>query len=354
MSAVELFDLQPEKQLYDVLMRATEEERDLYCAQGKFKAMCALLKYDRFLHNNAGDLALNKLGKSTFKVVLESFPDFTQGLALIEATHPAFIYTPEFKAYTQDFLEITESEQNGYTNKIYTLGDKTYTISYKRNILYSETWKTDGKLDRKVSPAIIIYHKNGQPKILQWYRNGESYRENNEAIYEKYYETGVIWQKSWGNGEIVHREDGPAIIRYNENGKVEEEEWYLNDKSFRRDGGPVLIRYHENGKIEEEVWLSKNGKYNRGDDLPASINYREDGTLYLRKWYKNDQFHRRNGPAMIEYDENEKVIEERWYLRDELRRKGGPVVVQYVDGVVVKEYATAEDFGQTIYDEELE
>ena len=193
------FGMRPEKELYSILMRATPEERDLYCQQGKFKAMCALLKYDRFLYNNSGDLALNKLGRSTFKIVLESFPDFTQGLALIEAIHPGFIYTDEFAAYVKDYLKITQENKEGIQETIYTLGAYKYIYSTRDGIKYSELWYKDGKEHRIGAPSYMTYFQDGN---VQW--------------------------ETWSVNGVRHREDGPAIILHDKNGKITYSVWYID------------------------------------------------------------------------------------------------------------------------------
>jgi hypothetical protein len=39
----------------------------------------------------------------------------------------------------------------------------------------------------------------------------------------------------------------------------------------------------------------------------------KDGT---KRWYKNDQYHREDGPADISYDENGSIIYEAYYLTE--------------------------------------
>ena len=66
----------------------------------------------------------------------------------------------------------------------------------------------------------------------------------------------------------------PEIERcYYENGQVSEKYYLLNKqlKQFHREDGPAVIRYYEDGKIKEETY------------------------------YINDQWHRKNGPAYIYY-----------------------------------------------------
>jgi hypothetical protein len=115
----------------------------------------------------------------------------------------------------------------------------------------------------------------------------------------------------WFRRGRLHREDGPAIICYN-NGRITSEYWYRNGKRHR-DDGPASICY-ENGKIISEYWYH-DGKLHR-DDGPASIWYK-DGQITNEYWVYNDALHRVNGPAKVLYN-NGKTTEEWWFRDDKL------------------------------------
>jgi hypothetical protein len=48
----------------------------------------------------------------------------------------------------------------------------------------------------------------------------------------------------------LHREDGPAYIKYDENGIIKDERYYLNNELFRHDNGPTWISYEEDAVYE--------------------------------------------------------------------------------------------------------
>ena len=50
-----------------------------------------------------------------------------------------------------------------------------------------------------------------------------------------------------------HRLDGPAVIYYDEDGNIEEEQYYQNDKLHRLKG-PAIIKYYEDNTIKEELY----------------------------------------------------------------------------------------------------
>ena len=51
--------------------------------------------------------------------------------------------------------------------------------------------------------------------------------------------------------------------------------------------------------------------------------YYENGNIKEERWYKNNKYHRDNGPAIICYNENQNIINEEFYLNgkkvDELK-----------------------------------
>jgi antitoxin component YwqK of YwqJK toxin-antitoxin module len=81
---------------------------------------------------------------------------------------------------------------------------------------------------------------------------------------------------------VVHRLDGAAIIRYDCNGCIDYEAYYVNNKLHRVDG-PARIWYNKN-KIIEVIY------------------------------YQNHECHRLDGPANIKYDENGNITEEAYYI----------------------------------------
>ena len=81
--------------------------------------------------------------------------------------------------------------------------------------------------------------------------------------------------------------DGPTVIYYRENGSVEEERWYLNDK-FHRADGPAYVYYRNDGSVKRENWYL-NGKYHRTDG-PAVVVYRKNGSVELESWYLNSEY----------------------------------------------------------------
>ena len=74
---------------------------------------------------------------------------------------------------------------------------------------------------------------------------------------------------------------------------------------------------------KQEKWYNNQGKLDRGDDLPAVINYyKNDGGRFSEQWFKNGVRHRDSQlidgktidlPAFIMYYKNEKKRREDWW-----------------------------------------
>ena len=71
----------------------------------------------------------------------------------------------------------------------------------------------DGSYDER-------YHKKGD--IYYWHR------EDGPALIG-YYEDGSIYSEGFWINNDIHREDGPAVIYYNKDGSIKYEEYWVND-----------------------------------------------------------------------------------------------------------------------------
>jgi len=60
------------------------------------------------------------------------------------------------------------------------------------------------------------------------------------------------------NGD-THRTDGPAFIRYREDGSVQFGSYFINGNRHRTDG-PSRIWYREDGRVEREEYWIHNGE----------------------------------------------------------------------------------------------
>ncbi|ANB50191.1 hypothetical protein [Powai lake megavirus] len=202
---------------------------------------------------------------------------------------------------------ISETKRQGKTVFDYNPVDDTY---YVITTTGTKIWYKGNLIHRDELPAMIC--ENGTQK---WYQYGEYSRPNDLPCIVG--DTGTqIW---YVDGEIERAGDKPAVIEPNGTQK-----WYK--KGFmHRDDGPALITkkgvmmWYRWGKLHRDDGLPAivdpnvvykwytHGLKNRGGDLPAIININGD-----LAWYCNDKLHRENGPAIIR--KNGELI---WYRHGE-------------------------------------
>ena len=128
------------------------------------------------------------------------------------------------------------------------------------------TWSYyyDGKQHRVDGPSCFIN------KTETWNRHGKTHRLNGPAVTHLSYETGNLQVKFWKNDDKVNRKDGPAIIRYYENGNVMVETWYGDHEQ------KTLIKcYDPEGNLDVERKYDNKNKW-LGDTGKSLIQYWED------------------------------------------------------------------------------
>ena len=87
-------------------------------------------------------------------------------------------------------------------------------VAVKKDFLGMEMWFLGEMLHREDGPAVI--HQNG---IKEWWQNGKRHREDGPAVEN-------VNDLQWWKHGLLHREDGPAII-YNKPGEGIQEFWFL-------------------------------------------------------------------------------------------------------------------------------
>ena len=96
-----------------------------------------------------------------------------------------------------------------------------------------------------------------------------------------YYENGNIERESWYINDKLHRLDGSASVWYYKNGNIEREFWFIND-NYHRFNGPAYIWYYENGNIEKEYWFVN------GIKVPDISEWLKENNIFI-PYTKEDQ-----------------------------------------------------------------
>jgi antitoxin component YwqK of YwqJK toxin-antitoxin module len=107
----------------------------------------------------------------------------------------------------------------------------------------------------------------------------------------------------------------PEVERtYFESGALQSERWYNEDEELHREEGPAEVRYFPNGNVSRENWIKNNISHH--EDGPASIWYYDNGKVHTKMWAVNNMFSRDDGPAKIWYEQDGRISHEQWYLDD--------------------------------------
>jgi hypothetical protein len=209
---------------------------------------------------------------------------------------------------------------------------------------------------REHAGRVVFRHKKGNVN----FENGlfVSIEGNPDHIIYHYNQTPkyAIWLNYQGQ---IHREDGPAIIRYDDEYCIIMELWVINGifPIFEDDRPQVIAYSYMDGNVETHVWCAQTpitlGNLQMGDPIwglirphhdihPAEIIYNADGTIAEEYWYilgviQNNNF---DAPAHIEYEygvNGEVSIIEEWYRDGEIYREGNrPAIVEYGRNRVVR------------------
>lgn len=178
---------------------------------------------------------------------------------------------------------------------------------------YAEKHYTpNGVMCRNDGPAYL-----SNTEILWIDRNGEKNNPNGPAKIS-FPVTGKNGDR-YRNGYSInyfldnklHNEKGPAIIRFDNNGKLEVKCWRKHGFSYRNDGGPTKIQYGENSRVES--WQDSNKNYHREGGKPAIITYAFD-KIIQEEWRISDSLHRLDGPAYIEYNYDGSIYTCEWWV----------------------------------------
>lgn len=209
----------------------------------------------------------------------------------------------------------------------YTRNDKFHKTNGPAiiNLLtYSKEWWIDGVNYNKNGPSLITYYLDRTIQY-EYYTNerGEVHRNNGPAVI-KYFSCGRKEYEKWYENGKLHNNNGPSVIEYFTSNRKKCEKWYKNGEPHN-DNGPALIDY----LYREEQWFQNGLNHDPSPNQAAVIIYYENNNKKQEIFYSNGQIHRAKGPSIISYSYNGKVIEEYYCKNNITHRDDGPARIQY-------------------------
>lgn len=202
-------------------------------------------------------------------------------------------------------------------------------------------WLSNGLLHREDGPAVI--RSNGD---VEYWINGKQMSDGEYLKLTGAEEEDIQLMKDFGLFEMLILEKS-SVKTVRPFGKSQIEEWRNSDNQLHREDGPAKTVYGETGDIEQEYWYINNRLHR--EDGPA-VNH----VGRVKKWFIDGKMHREDGPAIISHEGGEE-----WYKDGKQHREDGPASTThtgisswYIDGKLHREDGPAiesEKYGDEYY-----
>lgn len=112
------------------------------------------------------------------------------------------------------------------------------------------------------------------------------------------------------NRVVFPFEKGKVMKDYS-NGILISEMYIVDGIGLHRNNGPAIIVYNENETLNTKCFYL-NDKIDRVGDYPSIIEYNDDGNVIMEIYYHNGLQHRETGPQLLEYDGNGNIIKKHY------------------------------------------
>jgi hypothetical protein len=189
------------------------------------------------------------------------------------------------------------------------------------------------EIDNDNDNQVITYFERNSSKVKKicyYNENKELHSEQNEPAFTEFYdEWHLNYLKEWYKNGILHRENGPARIKSDNNGKLIIEEYYQNGILHSENNYPTTCRkqYHDYGYYSE-MWYLNDKLHNI--DRPAVIIKDSNDNFVSVEAFVNGKRHRLNGPAHIMYHKyTNKISTQIYYENGKGHRLNGPAVIEF-------------------------
>lgn len=147
-----------------------------------------------------------------------------------------------------------------------------YYLSYDLTLIYCGTHNLGNWLRSKIGS--LVDHPADETQLI--------------IIYNDHY------IKEYFKNDKVHREDGPAYIKYYLNGIIANQTWFIDNRRHSIDDKFTSAWYHPNGMISDVSWYIDD-KRQRENDKPTYISWNDDGRLVKKIWFIDGRYGRKSG-----------------------------------------------------------
>lgn len=170
-------------------------------------------------------------------------------------------------------------------------------------------------------PSFVRRYKNNNVEAESFFKDGNLYRGTGEPYYYSYFESGQIHSLMYSDNDYqqiskVFNKDGSLVM-------IEVTENYSGMYFNCSDNGPAFIRFYENGFKEEEKYLKYPETWCRPKVLgpgPNNILYHPNGKVYQELFWNEAGIldsTDTNKPVCFEYDKTGELLYEGYYINDD-------------------------------------
>ena len=181
----------------------------------------------------------------------------------------------------QDMTLLYESWMR--SGRLYRVNGPAIVTYHPNGRVAHKVWVHNDEPHRYDGPAILFYHQNGQCTEERWMHKGKCHRNKRPAI-RRFDETGLLVSEEWLCKDLHSRRGGPVIVTYYPCGKVRSEAYILNPGA----GETQDVFYRLDGSIERRIW-GKNNETHRENGEPAIIDYDDNGRVLDGQWLRNGE-----------------------------------------------------------------
>lgn len=132
----------------------------------------------------------------------------------------------------------------------------------------TEIWASHGEPSRNDKPAHLVTDIASGVTVEEiYYWRGHEHRAGGPAFIRRSAKTGVVTAEHWAFLGVSTRLNGPCIIHRDEHGTTLTEQWKQEGKLHREDG-PAVIYYSQEGGNEEARRYYHSGERVPDEKLP--------------------------------------------------------------------------------------
>jgi hypothetical protein len=237
------------------------------------KTRRAIFRID-FLHEER--LSERFLASTDFRMAISAPEQDAAQIKRVKSSGPEIL-----KRFGVRQVEVEICQRNGVYDR--SAGPAFLVFNAATGQLLEEAWYRGGREHRIGAPARREWFApSGELKRESWMVDGRLHRDGG-AAEQRFHSDLTLASEVWAVHGTLHREDGPARTVRLASGVYEHLEWCLAGKRHRVGGPAVVARDYCTGRVTFELWAREGVPFR--EDGPAAIWCETDGRPVIKEWW---------------------------------------------------------------------